>query len=798
MWLSRNIIQTMVDVSDIEPTELGLKITMSSAEIESIEYMNQHLETIITAKITSLSKHPNADKLTLCDVDTGSENLKIVCGAPNHKEGDIVALATVGTKFNEEFTVRKSKIRGEESFGMLCSEREMGLSEAHEGILILPPDTPLGKKMSEFYPDWQDVRFEIDNKSITHRPDLWSHHGFAREIGALLDRPVKDPVNWKLEKTFNSNDELSVTINNPENCPRYSGLVIKNISIGESPEWLKAMVTSIGMRPINNIVDITNYVMAEIGEPMHAFDRKKLRGNEIIVRNAAKDEKLTTLDGSEHTLMEEDIVIADKDGAIALAGVMGGGNSEIEEGTDEIVLEAANFDPVTIRKTAHRYNNRTEAAIRFEKSISPELTKAALIRCFDLIKQCNPEAVAETGIVDAYPKKLEAITIETNTDYIRRNLGEGLSDDRIIGILTSLDFDVKNSEGSLTIGVPHYRATKDIGIPADIVEEVGRIYGYDNITPRSPMVPCTPPAKNQKRLLERRVKDILSFDYNMTEVSGYSFTCEEILNRLKINEDKELRLRNPLSVEQDRLNRSLIPNIVQNIEFNQRYHEAFSIYEVGRVYLKEERKSPELISENTRITGAVYARKGSEPQFYEAKKAVTGLIEKLRVAKVEFKPASEGLPPYAHPARSMSIFIDKKEAGLVCELHPKVYKDFDISGTAAVFDLDLDLLLGAKKKEIIFNELQKYPDVPFEISVVAGKDVYAERIMKIIANSNQKFIRSIDVIDIYQGEQVEEGKKSISFRIILSAKERTMEPDEIDSIQKKIIEDLNKKNFQLR
>ncbi len=372
----------MVDISDIDPQELGLKITMSSAEIESVEYMNRHLETIVTAKITGMGKHPNADKLSICDVDTGSEQFRVVCGAPNHKEGDIVALALEGTKFTEEFTVKKTKIRGEESIGMLCSEREMGLSDDHSGIMILPPDTPLGQTMSQLYPDWMDVRFEIDNKSITHRPDLWSHQGFAREIGALLDRPVKDPVKWDLEKDFGSSDDLSVRIENPDDCPRYSGLVVKNITIGESPEWLKAMVTSIGMRPISNIVDVTNYVMAELGEPMHAFDRKKLRGSEIIVRNAAADETLTTLEDTEHTLMPEDIVIADRDGAIALAGVMGGGNSEIEEGTTEIVLEAANFNAVSIRKTAHRYNNRTEAAIRFEKSLSPEVTKAALIRCY--------------------------------------------------------------------------------------------------------------------------------------------------------------------------------------------------------------------------------------------------------------------------------------------------------------------------------------------------------------------------------------------------------------------------------
>nr|MDA3824187.1 phenylalanine--tRNA ligase subunit beta [Bacteroidales bacterium] len=424
MWLSLNIIEKMVDISDISPEDLANKLTMSTAEIDSIDYINQHFKTIITAKANSVTKHPDADKLTLVDIDTGSEKLPVVCGAPNHKTGDIVALATVGTKFTEEFSIKESKIRGEISKGMLCSAKELGLSEDHDGILIFPENTEIGIPLSEIYKEWVDVRLEIDNKSITHRPDLWSHYGFAREIGAILGRPVKSPVNFELEKELGTEKSLSVKIENPGQGLRYSGLVMKNITVGESPEWLKAAVTSIGMRPINNLVDITNYVMAEIGEPMHAFDRKKLRGNEIIVRNAKAGEKLTTLDDQKLNLCEEDIVIADKDGAIALAGVMGGGNSEIDDNTSEIILEAANFNAVNIRKTATRYNLRTEAAIRFEKSQSSELTTLALLRCYELIKKCSPEAQAVTPIIDDYPEKSKAISLSIDTETIRQRLGE--------------------------------------------------------------------------------------------------------------------------------------------------------------------------------------------------------------------------------------------------------------------------------------------------------------------------------------------------------------------------------------
>jgi len=799
MWLSLNIISKMVDINGISPEDLADKLTMSTAEIEEIEYTNRHLETVVAVKILNVTPHPDADKLTLVDVDKGDETLRVVCGAPNHKKGDIVPLATVGTSFdNGEFVIKKSKIRGEESNGMLCSAKELGFSEDHAGILIMPEDTEIGKTFRELYPDYYGVRLEIDNKSITHRPDLWSHVGFAREIGALLGMPVKNLINHDLEKDFKNTEKLEVTIKDPDGSPRYSGLVVKNIKIAESPDWLKAAVTSIGMRPINNIVDITNYVMAEIGQPMHAFDRKKLRGDEIIVRYAEDSEKLTTLDNQIHELTPEDIVIADQGGAIALAGVMGGGNSEIEDTTSEIILESANFNPVNIRKTAHRFNLRTDAAIRFEKSLTPELTIPALIRCYDLIKQIIPEAEAVTEIIDAYPVKPETITIKISTQTIRKRLGEEISDSRIIEILTSLDFRISDNNGNLSIEVPHYRATKDVSIAADIVEEVGRIYGYDNITPCPPLIPCASHDINHKRQFERKIKHVLSQDYNMTEVSGYSFVGETKLNKLKINEDRELRLRNPLSQEQDRLRRSIVPNIIGNIELNQRYHDEFSIYEFGRVYLKDDRKSPDLIPEQTRLTGVVFKKKPKDYLFYEIKNIITGLIGKIRLKSIRLIPESDKLPPYAHPGRSMTVMVEGKEAGIICELHPSVYREFEISGQAALFDLNMDVLFNAKKKEIDFTELQKFPEVPFEISVLADRYVYAGDICSIIEKTSRELIRSTEVLSVYEGEQIDKDKKSISIKIIFASKDKTLDSGEIEKLQNDVISALNKKGFELR
>ncbi|MBN2401454.1 MAG: phenylalanine--tRNA ligase subunit beta [Spirochaetes bacterium] len=798
MWISLNIISKITNISGIPAEELAHRLTMSTAEIESIHRMNEHFRTIVTAKILEVKKHPGADKLTLVDLDTGSEKLRVVCGAPNHKTGDIVALAKTGTKFSEEFVIKKSKIRGEESNGMLCSEKELGLSDDHSGIMILPSGTPLGKSLAELFPDWIDTLLEIDNKSITHRPDLWSHAGIAREIGALFGRPVKNIINEKLEADFKNTDHLKVTIKCPDEAPRYTGLVVKNIKIAESPEWLKAKVTAIGMRPISNIVDITNYVMSEIGEPMHAFDRKKLAGDEIIVRMAKDGEKMNTLDGREHTLCAEDIVISDKSGPIALAGVMGGGNSEIEDSTSEIVLEAANFNAVNVRKTAHRYNLPSDASMRFEKSQSPELTRPALLRCYELIKQIIPEAEAVTHIVDNYPKKLNAISISTTTSYIRHKLGHDVSDARIIEILKSLEFGVEATGENLIIQVPHYRATKDISIEADIVEEVGRVYGYDNINQSSPLVSCKVPVVNETRQFERLVKSILTANYNMTEVTSYSFTGEDALNMSGINSDKELRLRNPLSQDQDRLRRTLLPNMLKNIWYNHRYSETFAMFELGRVYKKDDRKSKDLIAEERWICGSFYIKNANDDLFFYAKNAGIGLLETLKVKNLRYKPATENLLPYMHPGRTLAIEINDEVAGHVFELHPKMYKKFDFTGKTALFDINMETVMTAEKAGMRFTELPKFPDVTFEISVLADKYAYIADIHSVIEKSNREFIRSIDVISVYEGAPVPEGIKSVSFKIIFNAKDSTLSPEQIEKLQKNVVNALSKSGYKLR
>ena len=405
---------------------------------------------------------------------------------------------------------------------------------------------------------------------------------------------------------------------------------------------------------------------------------------------------------------------------------------------------------------------------------------------------------AASKIIDAYPVKQKKIIINTTADFIRKRLGENIDDTRITDILTALDFNVRNSGKDLYIEVPHYRATKDISIPVDIVEEVGRIYGYDNIRPNAPMVTCETPDRNQLRQFERKIKSILSGNHNMVEVSGYSFVGEETLNKLNINREAELRLSNPLSNEQDRLRRSLVPNIMNDIKLNTRYWDEFSIYEMGRVYLKDDRTSPELAQEKIMVTGAVYRKKAGAPLFFEIKRIAKGLISKLDIADCAITPASKELPPYMHPARTMTLAVDKETAGFIFELHPETAQVFDISGTAALFDIDINALFHAKKREQGFTELQKFPEVPFEVSILAGRNAYSRDICSIIEKSNIDLIQSVEVLAVYEGSPVPEGKKSVSLKIIFCSKERTLPPDEIDKLQKNIISLLNKKGYQLR
>ncbi|MFW6365445.1 MAG: phenylalanine--tRNA ligase subunit beta [Spirochaetota bacterium] len=796
MWLSLNILRKLVHIDDISPEEISRQLTMSTAETEGVEYVNAHFDTIVAAKLVSVEKHPDSDKLTVVRADTGSAVYDVVCGAPNHRQGDIAPLALVGTKFSDEFEITETEIRGVISQGMLCSAKELGISDDASGILILDPQTKTGEPMSKIFPDWIDVRIEIDNKSITHRPDLWGHYGFARELAAIFKRTLKDPVDMTAADAVSISDSLSVTIDCPGNAYRYCGMVIRNITVGDSPDWLKSAVSSIGMRPVNNIVDITNYVMAEIGEPMHAFSRNKLSGDAITVRMARQGERLVTLDDQERVLTTDDIVIADDDKAIALGGVMGGANSEIDDTTTGIVLEAASFDAVHIRRSAHRLNLRTDAAMRFEKSLDPELCTRAILRCYQLIRQIIPDAQAVTGVIDCYPAKRPPLSIDITCTYIREHLGEDIPNQRITEILRALEYTVQEKGDLLSIDVPSYRATKDVEIAADIVEEIGRIYGYDNITPSAPLVPCEIPEHNYLRELERTIKSILSRDLSMIEIYNYSFVGEDILKRAGLDTHSQLRLQNPLSVEHDRLRTDLVPGIIQAVHTNMKHSQKFSLYEMGRVYIKQDRRSADLAREEFRICGAYYSKDQNSVPFYDAKHAVRILCEKTALESYSFT-LPDSTQVYMHPGRVIDLTIDGNVAGHIFEVSPVIQKQFDIPGRIAVFDISVHAIYDAKKSKNVFTGIRKYPDVLFEMSVISDEQTYAADIVDCVQNSAH-YIQNVSVLSVYTGDPVPAGKKSVSLRIVFNGVDHTLSPEETLMLQNSAVEAIKSNGYELR
>jgi len=417
-----------------------------------------------------------------------------------------------------------------------------------------------------------------------------------------------------------------------------------------------------------------------------------------------------------------------------------------------------------------------------------------------LIKEIIPQAETVSEIIDSYPTPQEPIIIEISPDFIRKKIGQGVSDKKIIEILTSLDFKIDRSEKNKTlkITVPFYRATKDINLPIDLVEEIGRIYGYDNIPPCPPLVPCSPPVKNEKRQLERKIKNILSRDHNLTEVSSYSFVNEDILNKLGINQEQELHLKNPLSQEQDRLRRNLIPNLIEKVKLNQKKYDEFAFFEIGRVYIKKDRSSPELSQEKDQITGIIFHKSPSTPLFYEAKYIVKNILERIAIKNYSLIPAKENLPPLAHPSRSMLLEVDSKQAGLITELHPKTKNIFEIDGSLALFDLNFDLLFKASKKEIKFTEISKFPEVLFEISIIMGRFEYTQKVCDLVKKSNPPYLKSVKVIAIYDQPPIPADKKSVSIQMIFAAPDRTLDSEEVEKIQNNIVSYLEKNNYPLR
>lgn len=649
-----------------------------------------------------------------------------------------------------------------------------------------------------------DIVYDIDNKSLTHRPDLWGHYGFAREVAAVYRQELKalDLGNWAY--ATQAEDPLAVSLHvDADLCPRYSGLVIDQIQVGPSPQWLVDKLEKIGARSINNIVDLTNYVMFEVGQPMHAFDRSKLSGDQIQVRLATAGETIETLDGGKHTLSETMMVIADASKPVAIAGVMGGANSEVDETTTSMVLESANFHPTHVRRTAAALGIRTDSSMRFEKGLDPEQTDRAVRRYVTLLLELCPQAKISTPLLDAVQASYTArqpILIQTSFEFIRHRLGAPLSDDTIADILTSLHFQVDASNEGIQVTVPSFRSTGDVSIPEDLVEEVGRVFGFDNIEPVAPLIPVQPVRPRPLHAMQRQLRQVLSRDMGFHEVFNYGFVGDKLLEAVGSSPAGHLALANPLASDQNLLRTSLVPNMLKITAENLRFRKQFRFYELERVY-SEQVQDPEFDHDRFEISGVVCQqswKNGSPDCFYTAKGAVEDLLEQLPVAgERRFVPMSENLPPWCHPGRTAQILIGGQALGYVCQVHPQIAHQMDIKAGVGLFVLDVSALLKLPATEAKFVQVQKYPTVPFDISLICDERTLIADVQDVIRHVDAK-VKKVDLFDVYVGDNIGAGKKSLAFSIVFAAADHTLQPDEITDLQDRVIAALEQAGHQVR
>ncbi|MDZ4246361.1 MAG: phenylalanine--tRNA ligase subunit beta, partial [Dehalococcoidia bacterium] len=720
---------------DVPVKDLAHRLTMAGVEVGGIENTGKPWDNVVIGQVVEIKQHPNADRLKLAEVDLGMEKETVVCGAPNIKAGDKVAFARVGAQLFDPGTgktrvLEQAKIRGVVSRGMACSERELGLSEDHEGVLILPPEAPLGLPLNRFLGDTI-----LDLEVTPNRPDCFSILGVAREVGALAKTGVRLPETKYAEKETPVGEFAAVEIADPDLCSRYCATVINNVSTGPSPYWMQQRLLSYGMRPISNIVDITNYVMLEYGQPLHAFDCRKIRGGKIIVRRAENEEVIESLDGVDRKLTKDDLVIADTRGPVAIAGVMGGANSEVTESTTSILLESANFNPVSIRRTSIRLGLRSEASMRFEKGLRPEYAMEAIKRATYLLAElCGGEVAA--GIIDIYPGRQEAKTVLISPSEVKRVLGIDTGREEIVSSLSSLGFECgEEGETGIKVTSPWWRS--DINQPVDVLEELARVAGYDSI-PMTLLSSPLPPYRPQPLLeLKNRVTDAMVAS-GMQEVITYSLTNLEAENKAFAGKDRpgisHLKLANPLSLEQEYLRTSLRPGLLAVLGSNRRHGEdRIRIFEAGRVFIPAEKGLPE---EREMLAGILYGRRqeiswdgsGEAVDFYDAKGIVENLFQVLGL-KAGFTGSEDtGMLP----GRTAAITVEDTPAGVIGEVHPDVARSFEVDGSVFLFEISVAALLPFTGSGKIYRPLARFPGATRDLAVIVDASTTCRDIKELI------------------------------------------------------------------
>ena len=805
MKVSLNWIRDYVQLpADADLKKLAYDLTMSTVEVEDATDLGASFHDMVVGVINTIEQHPNADKLKVCKTDIGGRVEDIVCGGSNLREGMKVAVALPGAmcKWHGEgdlVEIKKSKLRGVDSYGMICGAVEIGLAdlfptkeEAH--ILDLSDfDAPAGTPLADAL-DLNDIILEIDNKSMTNRPDLWGHYGIAREIAALYDLPMTQFPHF--DRNVENTAGFHVTVEDAERCPRYLSAQIEGLNVKPAPYQMQNRIWKVGMRPINALVDITNYVMLATGQPTHAFDSDHIAGH-VIVRRAGEGEKLLLLNGKELALSSDDLVIADDAGVVGLAGVMGGAKDSILPDTSKVILEVANFDAKGIRRTALRYDNRTEASARYEKAIDPERCDQAFDLSMQLFSQLYPE-IKVTGLVDQYPEHLKQAEIDVPLSWLERRLGKRLSPDEIKHKMELLGYGISFDGDNMHVVVPTWRSTGDVSIQADIMEEVARMYGYENFE-AEPITTTFDGAINQlDKDLERRIKEYLAIRCGMQEIFTYPWMEESYVNAVLQSTEGILSLSTPPSPAERFVRSSLLPNLCKAVVKNERYFDEFSIFETAQVFRDENYTSPydpreKLPSQRKNVAGAfVTTDKDITALFRKAKGVVEMMARYVHMETLTFRQTEK--PVWADNVVWLNICRGEEKVGDLALLSKKVSMACGIKNlNVMLFQLDQDSLVPLKSRTNTFTHMAEYPMTDYDISLLLDGSVQWKDVLQTVGGIKSELLHGASFVDEYRGKQVPAGKKSLTLRLSIGSKEKTLTSSEIEEVASNVLNKIAKR-----
>ena len=806
MKVSLNWIRDYVKLpADADLKKLAFDLTMSTVEVEDTVDLGAAFHDMVVGVINTIEQHPNADKLRVCKTDIGGGDIKdIVCGGSNLREGMKVAVALPGSVCRwhgegEPVEIKKSKLRGMESYGMICGAVEIGLEnlfpsteEAH--ILDLSEfDAMAGTPLADAL-DLNDIILEIDNKSMTNRPDLWGHYGIAREIAALYDLPMVEFPHF--DRNVENTSGFHVTVEDAERCPRYLSAQIEGLYVKPSPYQMQSRIWKVGMRPINALVDVTNYVMLATGQPTHAFDSDHIAGH-VIVRRAGEGEKLLLLNGKELALSSDDLVIADDAGVVGLAGVMGGAKDSILPETSKVILEVANFDAKGIRRTALRYDNRTEASARYEKAIDPERCDQAFDLSMQLFRELYPE-MQVTGLVDQYPQHLKQAEIDVALSWLERRLGKRLPPEEIKHKMELLGYTITFSGDNMHVVVPTWRSTGDVSIQADIMEEVARMYGYENFE-AEPITTSFDGAINQlDKDLERHIKEYLAIRCGMQEVFNYPWMDEQFVNAVLQSTDGILYLSTPPSPAEKYIRSSLLPNLCKDVVKNERYYSEFAIFETAQVFRDENYTSPydereKLPSQRKNVAGAfVSAAKDVTALFRKAKGVIEMMPRYTHMEGFTFRQTEK--PVWADNVVWLNIYLGEEKVGDLALLAKKVSMACGIRNlNVMLFEIDQDSLKPFKSRTNTFTHMPEYPMTDYDISMLLDGEVQWKDVAQTIGGVKSELLHGAAFVDEYRGKQVPDGKKSMTVRLTIGAKDKTLTSTEIEEAASNVLKKLVKR-----